>query len=43
MGKFFGTKKIKVNVNNKGKGSITIPVDDFDQLEFIRDKMNEDY
>ena len=43
MGKFFGTKKIKVNVNSKGKGTISIPVDDFDQLEFIRDKMNEDY
>jgi len=43
MSKFFGTKKIKVNVNSKGKGSISIPVDDFDQLEFIRDKMSEDY
>jgi len=39
FGEFLGTNSIKVKVNNKGKGSITISVEDFDQLEFFKDKV----
>ena len=30
---------VQVKVNNKGKGQIVIPIEDFDQLEFLKDKM----
>lgn len=36
----FCGNKVQVKVNSKGKGQIIIPVEDFDQLEFLKDKMS---